>query len=142
MQNAWIAIVRGLRKLDDPARFKPWAYRIVTHKSTDWVRRRVKQRAAEKELIHRTGVQAADGASAILNDESSAASDSQDDIFRLRKAMKKLPEDHKAILSLHYLDGMRISDIAEVLSIPAGTVKSRLFHARSQLKNILERIEI
>ncbi|MCZ6446257.1 MAG: sigma factor-like helix-turn-helix DNA-binding protein, partial [Planctomycetota bacterium] len=41
----------------------------------------------------------------------------------------------------HYLDGMGIAEIAVALDIPAGTVKSRLYHARQQLKELLERTE-
>ncbi len=142
VQNAWIAIVRGLRRLDDPARFRPWAYRIVTNKCADWMRHRIKQRAFENEFIHRTGGQAASGTRVTDNNESSFASDSQDDVIRLRAALKKLPEQQRVMLSLYYLDGMRVSQIADVLNVPAGTVKSRLFHARCQLKKILERVEI
>src|SRR5512145_1583590 len=46
VQDAWLAIVRGLRRLDDPSRFRVWAYRIVTNKCADWVRRRAVSRQA------------------------------------------------------------------------------------------------
>ncbi len=37
-QDAWVGIVRGIRRLSDPAMFRVWAYRIVTHKCADWMR--------------------------------------------------------------------------------------------------------
>ena len=40
VQDAWVAIVRGIRRLDDPACFAPWVYRIVTNKCADWTRQR------------------------------------------------------------------------------------------------------
>ena len=58
---------------------------------------------------------------------------------RLRSALATLPEEQRAILSLHYLDGMSVADIARVLDVPEGTVKSRLFHARDRLRQTLER---
>jgi RNA polymerase sigma factor (sigma-70 family) len=36
-QEGWLGIVRGLSRLSDPARFRPWAYRIVTNKANDWI---------------------------------------------------------------------------------------------------------
>ena len=36
-QQAWLGIMKGLRKLHDPANFKPWAYKITTNKSIDWI---------------------------------------------------------------------------------------------------------
>ena len=39
-QQSWLGILKGLRKLHDPARFKAWAYRITTHKAIDWIKKR------------------------------------------------------------------------------------------------------
>ena len=62
------------------------------------------------------------------------------DVQKLRSALAQLPDDDRAILSLHYLDGMGVAEIARVLEVPEGTVKSRLFHARNRLKQTLERV--
>ncbi len=59
----------------------------------------------------------------------------------MRDALTKLPGEQRAILSLHYLDGMGVAEIARTLEVPAGTVKSRLYHARNRLKQTLERTE-
>ena len=130
VQDAWLAIVRGLRRLDDPARFRSWAYRIVGNKCADWTRRRIVHRAAADKL--RDTVESASG---DPSNRAAAASE----VDRLRAALRTLPDEQRAILSLHYLDGMGVSEIAGVLSVPRGTVKSRLHHARSRLKQTLER---
>ena len=130
VQDAWLAIVRGLRRLDDPARFASWAYRIVSNRCADWTRRRVVQRRADRQM-HDAAASAGE----------SNAGDSADDVARLRAAMVALPDDQRAILSLHYLDGMGVRQIAGALGVPPGTVKSRLFHARNRLKQVLERVE-
>jgi len=49
--------------------------------------------------------------------------------------------EQRALVSLHYLDGFGIWELAEILGIPEGTVKSRLYHARKQLRDTLERME-
>lgn len=129
VQDAWLAIVRGLGRLDDPARFRPWAYRIVKNKCADWVRRRATRRSAMEQLReHATHT--------VTDDEPNSG-----DISRLRDAMARLPDEQRMILSLHYSEEMGIVEIAAVLNVPVGTVKSRLFHARNRLKEALERIE-
>ncbi len=131
VQDAWLAIVRGLKRLDDPARFRSWAYRIVSNKCADWIRRRGVRRSTAKELRD---------AAASTGDVSSNPTDSADDVARMLDALAKLPDEQRAVLSLHYLDEMGVREIAEVLGVPEGTVKSRLHHARNRLKEALERV--
>lgn len=123
MQEAWMAVVRGIGRLDDPARFRQWAYRIVTHKAADWVRRRQRDRR----LVEQAGRDAS-----LLPDGTSETED--DDITELRRAIQELPERRRMMLTLYYFEGMAISEIAGIFDIPRGTVKSRLYHTRQQLK--------
>ena len=88
VQDAWLAIVRGLKRLDDPARFRWWAYRIVTNKCADWIRRRSVRRSAAKEIRD---------AAASTRDDSSHQTDSADDVARMRDAMAKLPDEQRAV---------------------------------------------
>lgn len=132
VQDTWLAIVRGLRRLDDPARFRAWAYRIVTHKCADWTRRRAARRSLEHDMRDAVGSKEARPPNGM---------DSEDDAGLLRGALVSLPDDQRAILSLHYLDGMGVREIARVLDVPEGTVKSRMYHARNRLKQALERVE-
>ena len=127
VQDAWLAIVRGIKRLDDPARFRSWAYRIVSNKCMDWTRRRVVRRKAARER---------EGTIENATDES----DATDEVNGLRVALAHLPIDQRAILSLHYLDGMGLLEIARVLGVPVGTVKSRLYHARNRLREAMERV--
>ena len=62
------------------------------------------------------------------------------DITALRQAIRKLPADHRVVLTLHYLDGLSVREIARALDIPSGTVKSRLHNARNILRETLERM--
>jgi RNA polymerase sigma-70 factor (ECF subfamily) len=125
VQEVWIAIVHGIRRLDDPARFRQWAYRLVTHKAADWVRRQQRVRKL------------ADDAS--LEVESAAERSADDSADGLRLAVGHLPTECRAILSLHYFEDIRLTEIARILELPEGTVKSRLHHARNQLKAALQR---
>jgi RNA polymerase sigma-70 factor, ECF subfamily len=127
VQDAWVAIVRGIRRLDDPARFAPWVYRIVTNKCADWIRRRQRQRASLVPLAVEPAAKEA------------SAEDAQNEVAAIREAIGQLPREQQAILSLFYVEELSIRNIAEALCLPAGTVKSRLHYARSNLKDVMER---
>ncbi len=126
-QDCWLAIVRGISTLQDPARFRPWAYRIVANKSRDWVRR---------EQARRRAVYIAAAA-----ETESGAGCAQDAVARIHEGIARLDGDQRLILTWFYLEEMSVHEIADALSIPGGTVKSRLFHARSALRACLEEEE-
>ena len=136
VQEAWLAIVRGLPGIDDPARFRTWAYRVVRNKCADWTRRRAVQRRADGVM------RCAAKNESVSNEANDAApAEGRDDIAQLRAVLSTLPDEQRAVLSLHYLDGMSVSEIAFSLEIPEGTVKSRLYHARNRLKTAFERVD-
>ena len=126
-QDVWLAIVRGLERLNDPAVFRGWVYRIVANKARDWIRGQQARRRLTARVAREPLPVAGDG----------ERSDREAAIGRLRAALETLPEDRRALLSMHYLENMGVREIAVALSIPDGTVKSRLFHARKQLKAFL-----
>lgn len=127
VQATWVAILLGLSRLDDPACFRRWAYQIATHKCADWVRERQRDRSGSLTPT------------AEPIDEKSTVESMQDDTSMIREELKHLPADSRAILSMHYLDELSLAEIADSLSLPIGTVKSRLHYARLKLKGNLER---
>ncbi len=66
-------------------------------------------------------------------DKPSAAPESED----LRGALLRLKEKYRSPILLHYIEGYDVQRVAEILKIPAGTVKTRLSRGREQLRNIL-----
>lgn len=127
--EVWLAIARGLRRLDDPACFPRWAFRIVERRSADWIRRRTLARRRET-------------AAASLTDELSpaplTAAEPPDDVLRLRAAIARLPAGQRELLHLYYELERSVGEIAEVLGLAPGTVKSRLFSARETLRHQLQ----
>jgi len=124
-QDAWIAVARGLYRLQDPARFGSWALRIVTRRAADWIgrRQRTRQRSA-----------ALDAASQVQAPLEAPT----DDRARVREALGRLAAGERALLAMFYVEDLTVAEIAEVLDVPAGTIKSRLFHARERLRAALE----
>jgi len=118
-QETWTSVVQGIGKLNDPARFSIWLHQIVYRKSVDWIRQTKKIRELN-----------------IYEAKQSMHPETQDDgrLKLMMELLHKLPEDQKIILTLFYLNEQNIIEISEILGIPIGTVKSRLFNAREHLK--------
>lgn len=122
-QEAWLAILRQIRKLGDPAWFAAWAYRIVRNKCADDSRRAARRRRLTEALAERQRV---------------TETQRKGPCDKMSEAIDRLPQDKRELLMLKYGQNLTIIEIAVVLGIPAGTVKSRLHDARDRLKRILE----
>lgn len=131
VQMAWLAIIRSLGRLEDPACFRRWAYRIVGFKAADWIRLRQRDRARAGPLT----TEPADSREST----GDRSRDAEDEITALRGAMEQLSPERRAVLTLFYLDELSLLEIAQALAVPLGTVKSRLHYARLALKEVLER---
>lgn len=131
VQEAWLGIVRGLRELDEPERFAPWSLSIVTHKSADWIRSRSRGRRLEQDYAEEQRVEEAH--------ISSDPSEHEDDVDEVQILLRSLTREKREVLRLFYLEELDLGEIAEALDLPRGTVKSRLFHGRKELKEQLER---
>ncbi len=127
-QEVWLAVVRGIRRLSDPALFRSWLFRIAANKCADWVRSQQKRRR----VFEAASVEQA----AERDSGSKEPSDSR--LGLLRQGLQMLPHNRRTILAMFYLEEMSVKEISDVLSVPVGTVKSRLFHARAALKQKLE----
>ncbi len=132
-QDAWIGIVRGIRRLRDPARFGAWALHIVRNKSRDWIRKESRRRDATLELESRS---LADPTVASGNSEENERSMGGGDVLLLRRAMEDLSDEQRAILRLFYMEDRSVGEIAEIVGLPPGTVKSRLFYTRRRLREL------
>ncbi|MDQ6616184.1 MAG: sigma-70 family RNA polymerase sigma factor [Actinomycetota bacterium] len=127
-QETLLALVRGLRGFDRRSRFSTWSYRIAVNASLDELRRR--KRRPEPGLDE---VLAADppGASRI---SSADASDLRIDVDA---ALTRLAPDFRAAVVLRDLCGLDYAEIASILEIPVGTVRSRIARGRSALVPLL-----
>ena len=121
----------SLREID---RFDAWLQRIAVNaaRMTLRGRRRRQVREIASEDVARLG---GPGVEAGVQGGDSARTASDAD--RLGRAMARLSIDQRTILALHHLEGQGLAEIAGVLGIPVGTVKSRLFTARRELEKAL-----
>lgn len=124
VQETWIGAIRGLRGLRDPAQFPAWIYGIATRKCADAIRANRRRRRLEAGIT--TG---------RSGPEPGLAPEHRID---LATATRGLPPMHRAVVHLFYGEEMSVEEIASILEIPAGTVKSRLHHAREALRRQLD----
>ncbi len=132
------AFVRAFLKLDtfqNHSQFFTWLYRIAFNSALSRMRKRRGATSIEQ-------VREAIGQEPIDNVESPDAQMLRDEqVASVRVALLKLSDDHRTILVLREMEGHAYEEIAEVLQISIGTVRSRLSRARTQLRVTLEEME-
>jgi RNA polymerase sigma-70 factor (ECF subfamily) len=124
-QDVFLKAYQNLRKLDDPARFAPWLYRIAHNEAYSLFRKRrpesdveeLEQEAAE------TGVLV--GGSSVFPIELGLA---------VASALERLSPEQREAVVLKIYQGFKFEEMAEILSCPVSTVKSRLYTALELLK--------
>jgi len=124
LQEAWCDILKGLSGLREPAAFPAWAYRIVARKCAAEIRTRQSSRRTADGLR-------AELAGATVDGEGEAERGA--DTGAIRRAMTDLPDEQRLALALYHQDGLSVAEIAVITETPAGTVKTRLMHARRKL---------
>ena len=123
-QSALISIVRALPSFDHRSRFSTWVYRIATNAALDELRR-IRRRAVPHDDSVFTG---------LAHDDATPAVDARVDLTR---ALGQLPEDHRVVLVLRHVADLEYEEIAVILDVPVGTVRSRLSRARAQLTALM-----
>jgi RNA polymerase sigma-70 factor (ECF subfamily) len=124
-QEALIAVVRGLPRFDARAAFTTWSYRVATNTCLDELRRR--RRRPDP-------VEADDERPAYDSDPSTPSMDDQIVArMSLDAAMQQLPVEFRAAVVLRDVCTLDYAEIAEVLDIPPGTVRSRIARGRALL---------
>lgn len=121
-QEALIAIVRGLPRFDGRAAFGTWAYRIATNACLDELRRRRRRPEPGLPELERTPVGGGPALDTGVADQ-----------VAVQAALARLPLDFRAAVVLRDLCQLDYAEIAEVLGIPPGTVRSRIARGRAAL---------
>ena len=127
LQDTFLLIYRKLRWLREPELFRSWAFRIASREAFRRLRR--DRRYVDTELDE-----------ALLSENAPGGLDPED-----RELARRLPElvagispGSRAVIALHYLDEMPLGEVAAVLGLALGTVKSRLAYGLTQLRRALE----
>ena len=132
-QEAMIAVVRGLERFDGRSAFGTWVYRIATNASLDELRRRRRR----PQLAGRDRDR--DHTSEPVDVDSELRIAHLADRFELDAALADLPEDFRVPVVLRDVADLDYAEIAEVLNVPIGTVKSRIARGRAQVAATISR---
>ncbi|MCC5995411.1 MAG: sigma-70 family RNA polymerase sigma factor [Oceanicaulis sp.] len=125
VQDAWVEIITGLHRLREDRAFALWAWRITTRRCA----RLIGGRQARRRL---QAAASAEPLPAPAHDLERGA-----DAGRIAEAMQTLPPAQRAAMWLFHIEDLSVAEIAVALDVPAGTVKTRLMHARRTLRETL-----
>ena len=125
VQNTMEIVVRDLSRIKDPATFPKWVYQVLYRKGVDYIRHNQRQR----KLFRDIGAQ---------KNDTLGSNGEERHFIHFDDFLSRLSFDLYQVIHLHYVEDLNLNEIADVLKLPQGTVKSRLFNARKQLKIYIE----
>ena len=124
-QDAFLKAYQNLRKLDDPGRFAPWLYRIAHNEAYSMFRKRKPETDVDALPPEATETKITVGGSSVFPIELSLA---------VSSALGRLSVDQREAVVLKVYQGFKFEEMAEILSCPVSTIKSRLYTALELLK--------
>jgi RNA polymerase sigma factor (sigma-70 family) len=127
VQEVFLRAWKGLPKFRQTAQFSTWLYRIAWNVASDQRQLAAKGRSRFEALTREAPIQ---------QDAPDLMELHYQDL--VQRGLKTLSFDHRTILILHDLESLPQKEVAEILEIPIGTVKSRLFHARAAMRQFLQ----
>lgn len=129
VQEVFVTLYFKAGDIRDRKKIKHWLVRTTTNRSIDFLRSSQKVVTLSEDFFER-----------LPNDtltDPVVEMDKKELAFEIHKAINKLPEDMKALILLYYFQGIQQKEIAEILGVALGTVKTRLRRARLAIKNHL-----
>ncbi|WP_293090711.1 sigma-70 family RNA polymerase sigma factor [Moorena sp. SIOASIH] len=133
VQEVFLRVWKGLPKLRQPSQFSTWLYRICWNVASDQRGKLQRQRAFNLQLPEDTADLP------LKNAKSSYTPDLMQLHYQdiIQQGMQQLSLNHRAVLVLHDIEDLPQKEVAKILGIALGTVKSRLFHARTSLRKYI-----
>ncbi len=130
LHDVFLRLHRFADRIDPHRSIEPWLYRITTNLTYTWVKRRKRFFQPLEDLAEwLSGASKDSPAAQVVEDE-----EWQD----VRRAIGKLPLPQRVVVVLYYVNDLSLQEISEILDVPVGTVKSRLYYGRIALKQHLE----
>lgn len=134
-QEVFVRVYRNIKSFKEQSSFTTWLYRITSNVCSDMLRKR--QRSAKVISINQMSDENKD------IDIPDTSPTPEDNVFMnerqrlVRQAIDELREEYRVVITLCDIEDMNYDDIAEMLNLPKGTVKSRINRARAALKKKL-----
>lgn len=131
VQDAFVQAFVKLETFRGSSAFYTWLYRIAFNTAMSHARRQRPTRSLDAEQTNR-GREPVDG-----QPTAEARLDTSERATQVQRALAELSAEHREVIVLREMDGCKYEEIAEMLELPVGTVRSRLFRARLELRDRL-----
>lgn len=129
LQDVFLRLHRFAANIDPLRPLEPWLYRMTANLSYDWVKRRNRWPQPIEDL--------ADWFSGVGLNLPDETIEQLDEWALVQRAVSSLPLSQRVVVVLYYLNDLSLQEIADILQVPVGTVKSRLHYGRIALKRKL-----
>lgn len=140
-QETFLRVHRNAARYRSIARFSTWIYTIAINVARNEIRNTKRKRLVSLDAF---GMGSESGETTYDIPDESALPDAETENRELRRifndAIEKLPERYRAVFVLRDVDGLTYEEIAEIVKVPKGTVKSRMNRARQKFKELIEPI--
>ena len=132
LQETFLRVYTYAHSIDQALPLGPWLYRVTVNLAYSWARRAKRWLRSLQDILDRWALPSQWHPEMLAEEEEWRRT--------LQQAVDALPQKHRIVIILHYLEGSSLKDISYIIGVPEGTVKSRLHYARESLrKAILER---
>ena len=138
VQDAFLNAYQSLASFKGDAEFFTWLYRIAFNAAISQKRKRRATTSLDAGRNGKPIAEPTDDSHGIVPGETMEQGEEE---AKLHAAIRRLSVEHRAVLVMKDIDGMKYEEIAEVTGVPIGTVRSRLHRARLDLRAILETLE-
>ena len=143
VQEAFLQVHLSAASFDLKRRFKPWLFTIAANKARDWLRSRARRPVMPLDAQIDAGDEEGQRFSDFLADKAESPSDSleqQEQRIQVRELVEAMPTHLREVLILSYYHRFPYKEMAEILKIPLGTVKSRLHAAVGRFAQAYESV--
>ena len=142
-QDTFVKVLQNIDKFQSRSSFYTWAFRIAVNLTINYCKRNVKLGLKSIDTqIDGNSEQTKKTLKALLKDDKSAdpaaVAENKELADLILTAVMQLDDAHRTVVVLRDIEGMNYAQIADILDVNLGTVKSRLSRARSQLREIME----
>lgn len=138
VQEAFLRLIRHAAEIRHPDGVRPWLYRVLTRLAHDWVRSPARrEQPAAFDPVRGIG----EGFPGNKVPSPAERVEQREERRRVAQVLARLPEAQRLVVILRFYHELSLSEIAQVLDIPVGTVKSRLHHGLHALRTLIKEAE-
>jgi RNA polymerase sigma-70 factor (ECF subfamily) len=144
-QQTFIRVFKNLQKLKEPEKFRTWIYQIAANLCRDEIRKRQRSNSFSLEKLNADNENGATLPQNLVS-QPRHAPDIQWGQAEAReiieRALKKIPEEQRIVIIMKEYQGLKFTEIAEILNQSVNTIKSRMYYGLNALRKIFEQWEI